>query len=204
MKYGLTSPEERIFKSLNTPVKIQNFLDALPMNFEEYGDTLKSPRFVLQDKTAHCLEGALLAAAVLWYHGQEPLLLDIQSTREDWDHVVTLFNHRGRWGAISKTNHAVLRYREPVYRTYHELAMSFFHEYFLPENGKKTMRAYSKPFNLKKLGTSWITAPSNLWSLSGKLDSSPHIKVTTPRLTRFFRKADPIELKAMKIVEWKE
>jgi len=202
MKNLLTPQEELIFKKLNTPVKIQNFLDILPMNFEKQGDTLKSPRFVLKEKNAHCLEGALLAAAILWYHGQEPLLLDIQSTRDDWDHVVALFKLGNRWGAISKTNHAVLRYREPVYRSYHELAMSFFHEYFLPENGKKTMRAYSKPFNLKKMGTDWVTASNDLWKLSGKLDNSPHIKVLTPKMLRFLRKANRIEIKAAKILEW--
>ena len=97
------------------------------MNFEPHGDTLKSPRYVMKEKNAHCLEGAFFAAAVLWYHGEEPLLLDLQSTSEDYDHVVALFKRNGRWGALSKTNHAVLRYREPIYRSADELAMSYFH-----------------------------------------------------------------------------
>jgi hypothetical protein len=94
------------------------------------------------------MEGALLAAAILEFHGHKPLLLDLRSTNDDLDHVVALFKQFGCWGAISKTNHVVLRYREPVYKTLRELAMSYFHEYFL-DNGKKTLREYSVPFDLK-------------------------------------------------------
>jgi len=203
--FDFTPREIQIFEKLKTPQKIQDFLDKLPMNFERDGDTLKSPRRVLRERNAHCLESAFFAAAVLWFHGQEPLLLDIQSTRDDWDHVVTLFKQHGRWGAISKTNHNVLRYREPVYRSYHELAMSFFHEYFLPEKkGKKTMRAYSKPFNLKKFGNKWVTQEDDLWDMGDALDESPHIKITTPAILRALRRANPIEVKAGKIPEWKD
>jgi hypothetical protein len=94
------------------------------------------------------MEGALLAAAILEFHGQKPLLMDLRSASEDLDHVVALFRQFGCWGAISKTNHAVLRYREPIYKTVRELAMSYFHEYFL-DNGKKTLRAYSIPVDVR-------------------------------------------------------
>lgn len=201
--FGLTPNELKLFKKLNSPQKLQDFLNKLPMNLEPDGDTLKSPRAVMRDNNAHCLEGALFAAAVLWFHGEEPLLLDLKSTNDDYDHVVVPIRVSGRWGALSKTNHAVLRYREPVYRTYGELAMSYFHEYFL-HNGKKTMRSYSKPFTLKKYGSSWVTSEGNLWHIGADLDDSPHIRIVTPAIVRGFRKADPIEIEAGKIVEWKK
>ena len=201
--FEFNAQEIKVLRRLNTPKKIQDFLSGLEMNFELKGDTLMSPRRVLREGKAHCLEGAFLAAAALWIHGKEPLLLDLQSTNDDLDHVVTLFRDRGRWGALSKTNHAVLRYREPVYRSCGELAMSYFHEYFL-NDGRKTMRAYSKPFNLKKFGHAWMTSEEDLWSIGEALDASPHIKITTPAILRAMRKADRVEIEAGKIIEWSQ
>src|SRR5665213_1092567 len=87
----LTPAEHTLFKKLNSPTKIQDFLDTLPINFEIDGETYMSPRRTLQHRTAHCFEGALLAAAALSYHGKKPLLMDLRTTPEDEDHVVTLF-----------------------------------------------------------------------------------------------------------------
>src|SRR5690606_22648808 len=138
--FGFTKDELKIIKKLNTPSKIQDFLNSLEINIEEDGDTSYSPRTVLKKRKAHCVEGAVLAAAILRFHGQKPLILDLETSNDDFDHVIALFNKNGYWGAISKTNHAVLRYREPVYKTIRELVMSYFHEYFLNKNGKKTLR----------------------------------------------------------------
>ncbi|MDP3731184.1 MAG: hypothetical protein Q8R34_01670, partial [bacterium] len=123
---NLTKEEIKLFKKLNSPRKLQDFINAIPANFEKRGETLMSPRRVLRENKAHCLEGAFLVAAVLWFHGEKPLLLDLKTTDCDFDHVVALFRKGGCWGAISKTNHAVLRYREPVYASPRELAMSYF------------------------------------------------------------------------------
>lgn len=196
--FGLRSDEERLFKKLSTPAKIQDFLNTLPYNFETNGETCRSPREVLIHKKAHCLEGACLAAAVLWYHGEKPLLLDLRSTRNDLDHVVALFKKNGCWGAISKTNHAVLRYREPVYKTIRELALSYFHEYFL-DTGEKTMRDYSQPFSLIGYGTEWVTSAEDLWDIGADLDDSPHISILPVGIK--LRKADKVEIAAGKLVE---
>jgi hypothetical protein len=202
--FQLSSEEERLFKTLSSPSKIQDFLNTIPYNFELGGQTCMSPRSVLQNKRAHCLEGAYLAAAILWYHGASPLLLDLRSTKDDFDHVVTLFKKNGYWGAISKTNHAVLRYREPIYKTIRELALSYFHEYFLNSNGRKTLREYSRPFSLKKFGYSWITTADNLWDIGAALDDSPHEEVLPKGLTeKMLRPADTIEIKAGTLVESK-
>ncbi len=192
-----------IFRKLNSPAKIQNFLDRLPINFEECGNTCASPLTVLRANQVHCIEGAMLAAAALWYHGARPLLLDLKTTKYDSDHVVALFKERGRWGAMSKTNHAVLRYRDPVYRSVRELAMSYFHEYFL-DNGKKTLRSFSKPFNMLGFDDEWLTSQENLWGIAEGLDASPHYRLLAKDTEKLLRPSHPLEIQAGKLVEWKE
>lgn len=159
-----------------------------------------SPRRVMATQSAHCFEGALFAAAILWYHGNKPLLLDLKSDRTDLDHVVALFQKNGYWGAISKTNHAVLRYREPVYKTIRELALSYFHEY-VTDSGAKTLRSYSVPFDLRSFGKKWITEQKDLWDIGGALDDSRHTPIASPAMIRTFRKADQIEIAAGKLLE---
>jgi len=199
----LSPAEKRIFARLRTPQKIQDYLDKIPVNFELSGETYMSPRRMLRERAAHCFEGALFAAAVLAYHGQKPLLLDLKTSAEDEDHVVALFRANGRWGAISKTNHAVLRYRDPVYKNVRELAMSYFHEYFM-RSGKKTMRSYSLPFDLSKFSPeTWITAGQNLDTLAAKLDFSKHIPIATAKQLRALRRATPFEIATVEATEWK-
>jgi hypothetical protein len=95
---------------------------------------------VIKNSKADCIEGAIFAAAVLEFHGQKPLVVDLRSIKKpyDYDHVVAVFQKGGFWGAISKTNHSVLRYREPIYRDIRELVMSYFHEYFLDSGVKRS------------------------------------------------------------------
>ncbi len=137
-------------RKLRTPAQIQDFLNRLPFNFEKHGQTHNSVAVALKKKKAHCFEGALIAATALQMQGWRPLLLDLKTVQPDFDHVVALFKEGKYWGAISKTNHNVLRYRDPIYLSVRELAMSYFNEYFLA-NGKKTLRKYSKPFDLSRV-----------------------------------------------------
>ena len=203
MKKILNARELRIFQRLSTPQKIQDYLDSLPINFEVPIETYMSPRRVLRAETAHCLEGALLAAAALAYHGQRPLLMDFRTLPDDEDHVVTLFKQNGRWGAISKTNHAILRYRDPVYKTVRELAMSYFHEYLM-WNGRKSLESYSKPLDMRMYAPEqWVTAEEDLFWLVEALDAARHFPIVPKKFRRLLRPASQIELRAMKIVEWK-
>ena len=199
----LTKPEQNLLKKLNTPTKIQTWLESIPFNTETRGETIHSPRQVMKYRTAHCLEGALFAGLALIYHGHQPLLLDLKvdNTDHDSDHVVALFQIDGHWGAISKTRHAVLRYRDPIYKSIRELVMSYFHEYFI-QSGHKTLRSYSaKPFDLSKLDNSWVTSAEHLYPISTLLDRAPHTKILTPKMVRGLRKATKIEIKAGEIVE---
>ena len=195
--------EFAIFKKINTPAHIQDFLNTLPFNFEPRGSTCRSPREVLKHNTAHCLEGAILAAAVLWYHGKHPMLLDLETPDNDTDHVVTLFKERGHWGAVSKTNHAVLRYRDPIYKSVRELVMSYFNEYFL-DNGVKTLRRYSKPFSLLQFEDEWLTSNKSMWNIEDEIISSPHKSILDKKMLRTLRHADSVEIEAGKIIEWKK
>src|SRR3989344_982460 len=130
-----TQKEKTLMQKLNTPAKVQDFLNGLKFNFEKNGETLKSPLFTMRARRAHCFEGALFGAYALSLHGFTPYLMHLKAIRGDYDHVIVPFKLGGFWGALSKTNHAVLRYREPIYKNIRELAMSYFHEYFL-NNGE--------------------------------------------------------------------
>ena len=204
IKQILTSPERVLYTKLSSPQKIQDYLDSLPINFEMSGESYQSPRRVLKSNTAHCFEGAVFAAAVLGYHGEAPLLLDFQTLPKDVDHVVAPFKQNGYWGAISKTNHAIVRWRDPVYKSIRELAMSYFHEYLL-WNGRKSLVAYSAPFDLSKYPPEkWITAGEDLDEIAEALDQSRHFPAVAKKNMRMLRKGSAVELRAMKLVEWKE
>ena len=188
-----------MFKKLSSPIKIQNYLDTLKMN---WGETHMSPKMVLKAKKAHCFEGALLAAAALLEHGERPLLLDLKTADDDDDHVVALYKRNGYWGAISKTNHASLRFRDPIYRTVRELALSYFHEYFINRGGKKVLRSYSRPFDLRKFGREWINSENDLEYIAEVLDRSPHFPIVPKKNLKLIRPADKVERRAGEIVEW--
>jgi len=202
-KFNLPEKEYKILTKLNTPAKVQDFLNKMPFNFEPDGETSYSPMMVLQKGTCHCAEGAALAALALRVHGHEPLLLDLTSNKDDFDHVVALFKKDGCWGAVSKTNHAVLRYREPVYRTARELVMSYFHEYFLNSNGKKTLRSFAGPINLKRFDKcGWMTTMEDISYIPEYLADVKHVSILNKKQIVGLRQAEPIEIKAGKIVEW--
>ena len=136
---------------------------------------------MLKARMAHCAEAALFAAAALMFHGRRAWLMDLRALPRDQDHVVTLFRERGLWGAISKTNHAILRWRDPIYRSARELAMSYAHEYCLP-GGKKSLMEFSRPFSLTRYAPArWVIAESDLHWLMDALDDSPHVPVAPPQ-----------------------
>jgi len=165
---GLTRAEFATLRRLSTPQKIQDFLSAWPQNFEPGGQTCLSVREVLRQRRAHCIEAAMLAALALWVHGESPLLLDLKASR-DYDHVLAVFRRRGHWGAISKTNPSVLRYRDPVYRSVRELAMSYFHEY--TNKHRKTLRTYSMPLDMRRIDPKlWVTGKEGAWDLVDVLE----------------------------------
>jgi hypothetical protein len=184
---GLTAEERTVYRRLNTPEKIQRFLDEeIAYNKEPKGATSRGPRPVLRERLGHCMEGALMAAAALRVHGHEPLVLDLEAVRDD-DHVLALYRIDGHWGAIAKSNYAGLRFREPVYRTVRELVMSYFEHYYNPA-GEKTLRQYSRPANLKRFDRiNWMTAEDDLWEIPEYLCELSHRPVLPTSLVRRLR-----------------
>jgi len=198
----LTATEARTLRKLSSPQKIQDFLDKIPINLELDGNTYMSPRRTLRTRKAHCLEGALLAAAAYAYHGGRPMLLDFQAAYDDEDHVVALYRQNGHWGAISKTNHPGLRYRDPIYRSMRDLAASYFHEYYMWD-GRKSLRFYSRPFDLARYAPqTWVTPTDDLDWLAEALDTSLHFPLVPKGNLRSLRRASAFEIRASSVVEW--
>ena len=180
----LTRAELATFhRRLSTPVKVQAYLDALPYNTEADGETFRSPRRVLRDGTANCIEGAVLAAAALRVQGQPPLIMDLTAVHDE-DHVIAVFRRRGLWGAIGTSKFTGLRYREPVYRTLRELVMSYFEGYF-NLRGERTLRGYGRPVNLARFDRlHWMTSEDDLWPIAEHLERIPHLALLPPSVAR--------------------
>lgn len=200
---GLDAREYATLRALRTPARIQAFLDAIPPNREPDGDTVHSVRSVLRLGRAHCIEGALVAACALWIAGERPLLMHLDTVDDDDPHVVALYRRGRHWGAISKTNHASLRFRDPVYRSLRELAMSYFHEY-CDFSGRKTMRSWSRPFDLGRADPAlWITSDASCWEVHDRLADSRHHAIVTPRQAASLRRLDAFELAVANIAQHK-
>jgi hypothetical protein len=166
----------KLLRQLSTPEKIQKFLADLPYNTEKDGETCQSPRLVIENNTAHCFEAALFAAAALRANGRPPLILDLESVRDD-DHVIAVYRSNGCWGSIAKSNYAGLQSRSPVYRTLRELAMSYFEHYYNLK-GEKTLRGYSRPVNLKRFDSiEWMTTAEPLWAIAEYLCTIKHARI---------------------------
>lgn len=173
---GFTASERRKLRSLKDPHGIQSFLDSQPYHL---ADTAWSPRRVLRENTSHCFEGALFAAAALRVNGYPPLVVDLEAER-DTDHVIAVFQERGHWGAIAKSNYTGCRYREPVYRSLRELAMSYFEVYFNLRR-ERTLRTFSRPVKLARFDRlNWMTTEQPLWFVAEYLFTVRHFSLLKP------------------------
>ena len=118
-------PKEQLalLRRLDTPRKVQDFLDYR-LGYNDGEGTCFSPLETLRRGKAHCIEGAMFAAAAFLFHGRLSCLLDLRANPRDDDHVIAPFRESGRWGAVAQSHFCGLRYREPVYKTFAELARS--------------------------------------------------------------------------------
>lgn len=200
LKLGLARSEARALARLRTPEDVQDFVTGLPTNFEPDGDTCWSVIEALRRGQAHCIEGAFVAACALWLQGQPPLLMDFVARGDD-DHVVALFRRGRCWGAISKSNHIWLRWRDPIYRNLRELALSYFHEYVL--GAQKTLRWYSRPLDLRRVDPGlWVTNGTDCWEVAEALDTIRHFPLMTPAQARRLRPRDAMEVRAGTLLEY--
>ena len=190
--FGLAPSQWRKLRGLKTPDGIQKFLDDLPYNLNY---TASSPGKVLEQRTASCLEGGIFAAAALRVLGFPPLIFDLEA-EQDTDHVVAIFKVRGHWGAVAKSNFTGCRYREPVYRTLRELAMSYFNIYF-NLRGERTLRRYSRPVNLGRFdGLNWMATEKPVWFIAEHLCEIPHLSLLTPTMQKHLTRVDPRSIRA--------
>lgn len=190
--YGFTPAELRQLRRLKNPYGIQRFLDDLPYHL---ADTAWSPRRVLRESAAHCFEGAIFAAAALRAIGRPPLLLDLEA-EHDTDHVVAIYRVDGHWGAIAKSNYTGCRYREPVYRSLRELAISYFEDYFNLRR-ERSLRTFSRPVNLTRFDRySWMTTDEHLWFIAEYLLTIHHYRLLTPTMIRNLHRLDSRSFRA--------
>ena len=175
-----------MLRGLKTPAQIQKFVDALPY---QYANTALSPQRALRERKGHCLEGAMLAAAALRVNGRPPLLMDLESVRDD-DHVVALYRENGLWGGIAKSNFAGIRFRAPVYRTLRELALSYF-EFYYNLRGERTLRSYSRAVNLARLDRlHWMTSDEDVWCVPELLIAARHYALFPDKVGRGLPRLD--------------
>ncbi len=175
-----TARERALLGRLDTPARIQEFLDAVP-----YSDDLfyRCPRKVMKDGKAHCFDGAVFAAACLRRLGHPALVLDLRAVRDD-DHVLAPFRQNGRLGAVAKSNFAGLRFREPIHRTLRELVLTYFEDYYNVE-GEKTLRGYSALLDLAAFErVAWRTDDAPMDAIAARLDSMKHAQVLTKTMER--------------------
>lgn len=190
--FDLTKRELRSYRAMRNPAGVQRVLDAMPYHL---AGTAWSPRRVLRARTAHCLEGAIFAAAALRVLGYPPLVLDLEAER-DTDHVIAVFNANGYWGAVAKSNYAGCRYREPVHRSLRELAISYFDVYF-NLRGERTLRRYSRPVNLARFDRlHWMTTEKPVWFIPEHLVDIPHEALITRHMARRLIRLDSRSFKA--------
>ncbi len=184
--WGFTPAELRKLRSLKTPHGIQKLINDMPYHLQ---DTAWSPRRVLRENTSHCYEGALFAAAALRVNGYPPLVIDLEA-EHDTDHVIAVYRVNGCWGAIGKSNYSGLQYREPVYRSLRELALSYFDIYFNMRR-ERTLRTFSRPVNLRRFDhLNWMTTDKPVWFVAEYLLTISHTPLITPTQAKRLHRLD--------------
>jgi hypothetical protein len=189
---NFTPAELRKLRILKTPYGIQRFLDDMPYHL---ANTAWSPRRVLQENTAHCFEAATLAAAALRANGYPPLVFDLEA-EHDTDHVLAIYRINGHWGALAKSNFTGCRYREPVYRTLRELALSYFDVYFNLRR-ERSLRTFSRPVNLARFDArDWMTTDRHLWFIAEYLFTIRHYQLLRPGMAKRLHPLDDRSFRA--------
>ncbi len=186
--HGLAPRELALLRRLSTPDRVQRFLDE-EVRYDLDDDPCRSPRRVIRDRLAKCLDGALFAAAALRLQGHPPLLV-YMSAVEDSDHVIAVYRRNGGWGSIARSNYTGLRSREPIHRSLRELVLTYFEGYYNLRR-ERTLRAYSRPVDVSRFdGRGWMTAEEDLWYVSSYLQSVPHARILSPAAERSLTTVD--------------
>jgi hypothetical protein len=163
--------------TLSSPALIQAYLDEIPYIAEELD---RSPLRLMADRQGHCLDGGIFAALALSRLGYPPRIMDlVPAPGLDDDHVLAIYSVDGLWGCVAKSNYPVLRSREPVYRTYRELAMSYFDFYF--NTGRlRSLRGYTRPLDLDRASPDWMWSETGIARVSKQLYSRKTVPLIPP------------------------
>jgi len=184
-----SAEEMRFFMTLDTPGKVQDFLDSIPMNHEVKEETFFSALETLRQNCGHCVEGAMLGAYILSLHGHPPYMMDM-CAHDDDSHNIIPFRVKGKWGALSVSNHASLRYRNPVYKTIRELMMSYIDDY-MNGKGERSLVGYTMPLNLAVVfGPRWATRRGEVWEIGQFGDAMKQYKLLEIEDLKQLRNAD--------------
>jgi len=194
----LTEAERELLDGLDSPVKIQDFLDQTEYSADSFN---RSALRVLRDRIAHCLDGALFAAAILRRNGYPAMILDmLPEPGLDDDHVLTIYRQGAGYGAIAKSNFVGLRFREAVYRTPRELVMSYF-ESFFNVDGRKTLRAFTRIINLKAYDRSeWIWSDQGVDRIEKRLYGLKRIPLFEDKIAASLAPVDALTYQAGMLV----
>jgi len=189
---ALTPEERALLATLDSPARIQAFLDQLPYSADPF---YRCPLRVLRDRTAHCFDGALFAAAALRRLGYPPLIVNLFADRDD-EHLLAIYRRDGAWGAVGQSNFVGLRFREAVYRTLRELVMSYFEDYYNVER-ERTLRSYTRPLNLQAFDRlHWMTSNAPLEIIAQRLDQRRRIPLLTAEMIAHLSLVDELSYQA--------
>ncbi len=189
----LTSAERELLAGLDSPARIQTYLDTTPYSDDDF---YRCPLRVLREQKAHCFDGALFAAMALRLLGYPPLFLELIPNERDDDHLLAIFKKSDHWGAVAQSNFTGIRYREPVYRSLRELVMSYFEDFFNAA-GEKTLVGYRRPINLKVFDQlDWMSSDAGLETLANGMDRYRVFPIITDEMAANLAPVDERSLRA--------
>jgi hypothetical protein len=190
----LSAGQLEVLSGLTSPERIQAYLDSVPYSAENIN---RCPLRVLQDRKAHCYDGAFFAAAALRRIGHPPVVVDmIPEPERDDDHLLAIFKRAGLFGAVAKSNFVGLRYREPIHRSLRELVLSYFEDYYNVA-GEKTLRAYTRPLNLRSFDRmGWEWRDEGVDAIEEQLWQIHRIPLFAPEVAAALSPVDPRSLAA--------
>ena len=120
------------------------------------------------------MEAALFAATVLEQHGYPPLVLSFESI-DELDHVIFVYRHTGRWGAIGRSRDPGLHGRRPVFATPRALALSYVDPY-VDYSGR--VIGYAVVDLRAVMGVyDWRLSRTNVWKVERVLLDYPHRRI---------------------------
>ena len=181
-----TTAERALIARLNTPAKVQRWLNALRYNTEQGGETLRGFRPVarLQDRAlsrSRPLRGRCDRAARVSAARDEPRVAGLARSRD-----LHLSPPTG-WGSVARSRDPGLHGRKPRFRSPRALARSYYDGY-VDLTGR--LKGFGVANMLDALPSyDWRLGTTNLWKVEQMLIDWPHRKFKTSiRRYRFLLK----------------